>query len=96
MCRSIRTLHNFSPPASEEEIAAAARQYVRKLCGFARPSRANEAAFERAVAEVIVASRSLLGALVTSAPPRDREREAERARARRRDRSRSVAARSER
>ena len=83
MCRSIRTLHNFSPPASEEEIAAAALQYVRKLSGFARPSKLNETAFARAVEAVTSASRELLASLVTNAPARDREREAARARARR-------------
>jgi hypothetical protein len=88
MCRSIKTLHNFEPPASDEEIAAAARQFVRKLCGFTRPSRANEAVFERAVEEIAGAARTLLGGLVTQAPPRDREVEA--ARARMRQASRAV------
>jgi hypothetical protein len=82
MCRNIRTLHNFDPPATDEEIQAAALQYVRKLSGSNRPSKANEAAFERAVDEVTAASRRLLGALVTTAPPKDREHEATRARAR--------------
>ena len=82
MCRNIRTLHNFEPPASEEEIHAAALQYVRKISGSAKPSKANEAAFERAVAEVTEASERLLAALVTSAAPRNREVEAEKARAR--------------
>jgi hypothetical protein len=82
MCRNIRTLHNFEPPATEEEIRSAALQFVRKLSGSNRPSKANEAAFERAVEEVAAASHRLLAALVTAAPPRDREREAERARAR--------------
>jgi hypothetical protein len=82
MCRNIRKLHNFEPPASEEEVRAAALQYVRKISGTTRPSKANEAAFARAVDEVAEASARLLTALVTSAPPRDREFEAERARAR--------------
>jgi hypothetical protein len=82
MCRNIRTLHNFEPPATEEEIHSAALQYVRKISGSNRPSKANEAAFERAVEEVAAASARLLDALVTTAPPRDREREAARARAR--------------
>ena len=80
MCRNIRTLHNFEPPATEEEVRAAALQYVRKISGTAKPSKANEAAFARAVDEV--ASSRLLAELVTSAPPRDREVEAARARAR--------------
>jgi hypothetical protein len=82
MCRNIKTLHNFEPPATEEEIQSAALQYVRKISGSNRPSKANEAAFERAVEEVAAASARLLDALVTTAPPRDREREAARARAR--------------
>jgi hypothetical protein len=82
MCRNIRTLHNFEPPATEEEVQAAALQYVRKLSGTTRPSRANQAAFERAVAEVAAASSRLLAELVTSALPRDREQEAARARER--------------
>ncbi len=82
MCRNIRTLHNFEPPATEEEVRAAALQYVRKLSGTTRPSRANEAAFERAVDEVAAASSRLLAALVTNAAPRDREHEAARARER--------------
>ncbi|HVM17103.1 MAG TPA: DUF2277 domain-containing protein [Gaiellaceae bacterium] len=82
MCRNIRTLHNFDPPATDEEIRAAALQYVRKLSGTTKPSRANEAAFERAVDEVAAASSRLLASLVTSAPPRDRDVEAARARAR--------------
>jgi len=82
VCRNIRTLHNFDPPATDEEIRAAALQYVRKLAGTTKPSRANEAAFERAVEEVAAASRTLLSSLVTSAPPRDRELEAAKARAR--------------
>jgi hypothetical protein len=82
MCRNIRTLHNFEPPATEDEIQASALQYVRKISGSTKPSKANEAAFERAVEEVTVATRRLLGALVTTAPPRDREVEAAKARAR--------------
>ncbi len=76
MCRNIRTLHNFEPPATEEEIRASALQFVRKLSGTTRPSKANEAAFERAVERVSEAARELLAALVTAAPPRDREIEA--------------------
>lgn len=82
MCRNIRTLHNFEPPATEDEVRAAALQYVRKLSGAAKPSKANEEVFWRAVDEVAAASTRLLGGLVTSAPPRDRELEAARARAR--------------
>jgi hypothetical protein len=82
MCRNIRTLHNFEPAATEEEISAAALQYVRKVSGFTKPSQANEAAFTRAVDEVTAATRRLLDELVTSAPARDREREAARARER--------------
>jgi hypothetical protein len=82
MCRNIRTLHNFEPPATEDEVQAAALQYVRKISGTARPSQANAAAFERAVDAVTEASRRLLDELVTSAPPRDREVEATKARAR--------------
>jgi hypothetical protein len=82
MCRNIRTLHNFQPPASEDEVHAAALQYVRKVSGYAKPSKANEAAFARAVDEVAHATRHLLEALVTQAPPRDRDVEAARARAR--------------
>jgi len=86
MCRNIRTLHNFEPPASAEEIEAAALQYVRKLSGTTKPSKANEAAFAQAVEEVTAASTKLLASLVTAAPPRDREVEAERARERSRHR----------
>ena len=86
MCRNIRTLHNFEPPATEEEVRAAALQYVRKISGFTKPSRANEEAFERAVEAVAAASNRLLGELVTSAPPKDREVEAAKARARRAER----------
>ena len=82
MCRNIRTLHNFEPPATSEEIQAAALQYVRKVSGSAKPSKANEAAFSRAVAEVAAATERLLDGLVTAAPPRDRDVEASRARAR--------------
>ncbi len=82
MCRNIRTLHNFEPPATEDEIHAAAVQYVRKISGATKPSKANEAAFERAVETVAAASSRLLGELVTSAPPKDREVEAAKARAR--------------
>jgi hypothetical protein len=82
MCRSIHTLYNFDPPATEEEVRDAALQYVRKISGFTKPSRANEAAFERAVDAVTAASARLLGELVTSASPRDRELEAARKRAR--------------
>ena len=91
MCRNIRTLHNFEPPANEEEVRAAALQYVRKVSGTTRPSKANEAAFERAVDEVAAATRRLLDSLVTHAPPKDREREAARARARAAKRYTSVA-----
>ena len=82
MCRAIKTLHNFEPPASDEEIRASALQFVRKLSGFTRPSRANDAAFERAVGQVTEAARTLLGSLVTTAATRDRAVEAARARAR--------------
>ena len=82
MCRNIRTLHNFEPPATEDEVRAAALQYVRKVSGTKKPSKANEAAFGRAVDEIAVATNRLLAELVTSAPPRDREVEAARARAR--------------
>ena len=82
MCRNIRTLHNFEPPATEEEIRASALQYVRKVSGFTKPSQANAAAFERAVDAVTAASTELLGELVTAAPPKNREEEAAKARAR--------------
>jgi len=82
MCRNIKTLFNFEPPATEIEIRDAALQFVRKLSGFSVPSKANEAAFEKAVAEVADAARGLIGSLVTNAEPRDRDVEAERARAR--------------
>ena len=83
MCRSIHTLYNFDPPATEEEVRAAALQYVRKVSGFTKPSRANAEAFERAVDAVAAASSRLLAELVTSAGPKDREVEAAKARARR-------------
>jgi hypothetical protein len=76
MCRNIRTLHNFEPPATDEEIRGAALQYVRKVSGSTKPSQANAEAFERAVDEVALATATLLDALVTSAPPKDREVEA--------------------
>jgi hypothetical protein len=82
MCRSIKTLHNFAPPATEEEIRASALQFVRKLSGFTRPSKANEAPFARAVDQVSAAARELIDSLVTHATPRDREMEAAKARAR--------------
>jgi hypothetical protein len=82
MCRNIRTLHNFDPPATQDEIRAASLQYVRKLSGTAKPSQANLAAFERAVEAVTAASEELLGSLVSSAPPKDREVEARKARVR--------------
>jgi hypothetical protein len=82
MCRNIRTLFNFEPPATEEEIRAAAVQFVRKLSGFNRPSKANEAVWDRAIEDISSAARILIGSLVTNADPRDRAIEAERARAR--------------
>lgn len=82
MCRNIKTLHNFRPPATEEEIRASALQFVRKLSGFARPSKTNELAFSRAVDQVASAARELLNSLVTHAPSRDRDVEAAKARAR--------------
>ena len=82
MCRNIKTLHNFSPAATDEEVRASAIQFVRKLSGFTRPSKANEAAFDHAVERVALAARELLDALVTNSPPRDREAEAAKARAR--------------
>jgi len=81
MCRSIKTLHNFKPPATDEEVRASSLQFVRKLSGFTRPSKANEAAFTRAVDEVAQAARDLLNGLVTNARPRDRDLEASKARA---------------
>jgi hypothetical protein len=82
MCRNIRILHNFEPPATDDEVHAAALQYVRKISGTTKPSQANQAAFERAIEGVAHISRHLLDELVTTAPPRDREREAARAQAR--------------
>jgi hypothetical protein len=82
MCRNIRTLYNFDPPATEEEVHAAALQYVRKISGFNKPSRANEEAFAEAVDAVALASSRLLAQLRTTAPPKDREAEAAKARAR--------------
>jgi hypothetical protein len=82
MCRNIKTLHNFSPPATNDEVHASALQFVRKLSGFTKPSKANEEAFNRAVHEVAHAAHHLLDSLVTNAPPRDRDTEAAKARAR--------------
>jgi hypothetical protein len=82
MCRAIKTLYNFKPPASDDEIRASSLQFVRKLSGFTRPSKANDEAFARAVNEVTAAARTLIDSLVTNAPPRDREVEASKARAR--------------
>jgi hypothetical protein len=82
MCRNIRTLHNFDPPATEDEIRASALQYVRKISGFSKPSQANTEAFERAVDDVAAISARLLDELVTNAPPKDREVEAAKAKAR--------------
>lgn len=92
MCRSIKMLHNFAPPATEEEVRAASLQFVRKLSGSTRPSKANEPAFDRAVEQVAQAARELLDALVTNAPPRDRDVEAAKARVRGAGRDRSSAA----
>jgi hypothetical protein len=86
MCRNIRTLFNFEPPATEEEIRASSLQFVRKLSGFAKPSRANEAAFDRAVEEVAATARRLLGSLETASPAKNREEEAIKARERARER----------
>jgi len=91
MCRSIKTLHNFAPPATDEEIHASSLQFVRKLSGFNRPSKVNEVAFARAVASVERAARELLESLVTHAPPRDRTVEAAKARARAAERYRAPA-----
>ena len=82
MCRNIRELHNFAPPATDDEVRAAALQYVRKVSGSTKPSKANEAAFERAVDRIADVTRDLLGELVTQAPPKDREVEAAKRRAR--------------
>ncbi|MFN2498100.1 MAG: DUF2277 domain-containing protein [Pyrinomonadaceae bacterium] len=82
MCRNIKTLHNFKPPATDEEIRASSLQFVRKLSGFTKPSKANGVAFDRAIEEVAQAAHRLLESLVTDAPPKDREVEAKKARAR--------------
>jgi hypothetical protein len=82
MCRNIRTLYNFEPPATDDEVQAAALQYVRKISGFTKPSKANEEAFQRAVEDVAAISGRLLGELETNAPPKDREVEAAKAKAR--------------
>jgi len=82
MCRNIKTLHNFSPPATDDEVRASALQFVRKLSGFTKPSKQNEAAFDRAVDQVALIARELLQSLVTNSPPRDREVEAAKAKAR--------------
>ena len=82
MCRNIKTLHNFSPPATDDEVRASALQFVRKLSGFTKPSKANEEAFDRAVHDVTAVARELLDSLVTTSPPRDREVEAAKAKAR--------------
>jgi hypothetical protein len=82
MCRNIRNLYNFEPPATDDEIRASAEQFVRKISGFSKPSKANEEAFEQAVKDVAAVSARLLGQLVTNAPPKDREVEAAKARAR--------------
>ena len=91
MCRNIKTLHNFKPPATEEEIRASSLQFVRKLSGFTKPSKTNEEVFNRAVEQVAQAARELLDCLVTNAPPRDREVEAAKARARGQERFGSAA-----
>jgi hypothetical protein len=91
MCRNIKTLHNFKPPATEEEIRASSLQFVRKLSGFTKPSKANEAVFNRAVEQVAQAAHELLESLVTNAPPKDRAVEAARARARSAERFRASA-----
>jgi hypothetical protein len=90
MCRSIKTLHNFDPPATDDEVRAAALQFVRKLCGCTRPAKANQLAFDRAVDQVAEAAHELLDALVTSASPRDRAAEALKARTRSADRFRAA------
>jgi hypothetical protein len=95
MCRNIKTLANFKPPATDDEIRASALQFVRKLSGSNRPSRANEAAFDRAVDEVSAAARRLVDSLQTSAPPRDRKEEERKARERSRERFGQTAARAE-
>ena len=91
MCRNIKTLHNFKPPATAEEIHASSLQFVRKLSGFAKPSKTNEAAFNLAVEQVAQAAQELLDSLVTNAPPRDREIEAAKAKARTAERFHSTA-----
>ena len=91
MCRNIKTLHNFKPPATDDEIRASALQFVRKLSGSTRPSKANQIAFDRAVDEVATIARKLLDALVTAAPPRNRDDEAAKARVRAAERYRSIA-----
>lgn len=91
MCRNIKTLHNFKPPATKEEIHASSLQFVRKLSGFTKPSKANEVAFNRAVDQVAQAAQELLASLVTNAPPRDREVEAAKARARSAERFQATA-----
>ena len=90
MCRNIKTLHNFKPPATHEEIHASSLQFVRKLSGFTKPSKTNELAFNRAVDQVAQAAHELLDSLVTNSPPRDREVETARARARSAERFRSA------
>jgi hypothetical protein len=92
MCRNIRILYNFEPPTSDDEIHAASVQYVRKVSGMQKPSRANEAAFEQAIEDVAAATRQLLSTLVTQAPPRDREAEAAKRKARSAERFGSAAA----
>ena len=92
MCRNIKTLHNFKPPATDEEIRASSLQFVRKLSGFTKPSKANELAFNRAVDQVAQAAHELLDSLVTNSPPRDREVEAAKARARTAERFHSTVA----
>jgi hypothetical protein len=89
MCRNIKTLHNFKPPATDEEIRASSLQFVRKLSGFTKPSKANELAFNRAIEQVAQAAHQLLADLVTNAPPRDRDIEAAKAKARTAERFRS-------
>ena len=93
MCRNIKTLHNFKPPATDEEVRASSLQFVRKLSGFTRPSQANQLAFARAVDQVAQAAQELLGSLVTNAPPRDRAVEASKARTKAADRFPSRGAR---
>lgn len=90
MCRNIKTLHNFEPPATEAEVRASSIQFVRKLSGFNKPSKANEAAFNNAIEQVAKAAQELLDSLVTNAPPRDREVEAAKARERSRERFQSA------